>query len=571
MSIAIYAIIFLGITFGFFKLFPKAGQPAWKALIPGFNLFVAIKIIERPWWWIFLFIFPGVNVIMIMVVCQSLARRFGQHKIPDVLMSIFIPFIYLPYLGTKDVTFRDSIDWSDEEARKERAAADKAVFVVVTLGIGIVFLAGLKMIMGIKDKIGKPTFYKEWGDSIIFAIVAAAIIRTYVFEAFTIPTSSMEKSLLIGDYLFVSKMAYGPKIPQTPLSFPLAHHSFPGTNLKSYLEWIHLPYQRLPGFGDVERNDIVVFNYPEGDTVLVEYQSNLSYNRAVRLKGQELQRNDQIGGINGKPFDYYKKRARLFLKKNLDYVVRPVDKRENYIKRCVAVPGDKIYIEAGKLHINGETAFIPAEFQFNYLVESKSMLNKNAVKEELNVNLQDFKIDDNPNRARPANGFVYDFPLTMDAYERAESLPVVKSVKMRVSKPEMKQGLHIFPNTIESNWTEDYWGPLSVPGAGETVELNLANLPFYERIIKVYEGHDLQVKEGQIFIDGAASTTYTFALNYYFMMGDNRHNSADSRFWGFVPEDHIVGKASFIWLSMDPELGFMDGKMRFDRMFTVPE
>ncbi len=571
MSIAIYLIIFLGISFGFFKLFPLAGQPAWKGLVPIYNLFVAIKILERPWWWIFLFIFPGVNVVMLMVVCQSLARRFGKHQIPDVLMSIFIPFIYLPYLGFQDVKFQPKMDWSDEDQRKERDAADKAVFVVSTLGLGAAFVLGLKKLLVIKDKVGKPTFYKEWGDSIVFAIVAAAIIRTYVFEAFTIPTSSMEKSLLIGDYLFVSKMAYGPKVPQTPLSFPLAHHSFPGTNLKSYLEWIHLPYQRLPGFGDVERNDIVVFNYPEGDTVLVQYQSNLSYNRAVRLKARELQQQDQMTGKNARSFEAYKRVARKLLKNNLEYVVRPVDKRENYIKRCVAVPGDEIYIEAGKLHINGETAYIPTEFQFNYLLQSSTMLNKQSIKDELNVNLQDFALDNNPYQAQPANGFVYNFPLTMENYDKAKSLNIMKSVKMRINYPEAKNGLHIFPNTWESSWTEDFWGPLSVPSKGETVALTLANLPFYERIITVYEGHSLEVNNGVIMIDGANASEYTFEMDYYFMMGDNRHNSADSRFWGFVPEDHIVGKASFIWLSMDPERGLFDGKIRFSRMFSVPE
>jgi signal peptidase I len=526
MNYVIYSLIALGYFVGFYLLFPKAGRKSWEALIPGYNFYVLTRIIERPWWWILLLVLPGVNLLMLGVMNSILATHIGKRDKGNQAFAIFLPFIAFPL-------------WGKDESTQFIGAIDRKKY--------------------------PKTWLREWGDAIIFAVIAASIIRTYFLEAFTIPTSSMEKSLLIGDYLFVSKMAYGPKVPQTPLSFPFAHHSFPGSTTSSYLDWMSLPYYRLPGFGNVERNDIVVFNYPEGDTVLLDYQSERSYNQVVRDYMYQFKQRDLAQGNPDRGFEYYNKISRRFIKQNMEYTVRPVDKREHYIKRCVAVPGDEIFVEHAKLHINGETAYIPPQFQFRYRVETKSFLNKKILKEQFDVNYQDIR------PSQDASGYVYYLPLTLDASERLKQLEEVTSVKLDVSPKNVSPLLHIFPNRPEFDWTEDYWGPLTVPTKGTTIDLSVQNLPFYERIISVYEGHSLKVKDGQIFIDGNASDSYTFEMNYYFMMGDNRHNSADSRFWGFVPEDHIVGKAAFIWLSMDPELNLSEGKIRFSRMFSIPE
>lgn len=545
MNIIIYSIIAIGYWLGFYFLFPKAGRKSWEALVPFYNFYVLTRVTKKPWWWILLLVFPGVNILMLMVFNSNLATVFGKRELKDQVLAVLLPFIFFPKWGREDdVKYVGNID---------------------------------------RNKHKKSTRV-EWGEAIVFAVVAASIIRTYFLEAFTIPTASMEKTLLIGDYLFVSKMAYGPKVPQTPLSFPFAHHSLPGTSMPSYLEWMKLPYYRLPGFGDVERNDIVVFNYPEGDTVCVELQSNRSYNQVLRdytaLFGEEYARdfiwngipaqlhrdqrvNSLMGMFMGMGLDNLQ--AQKIVTNGFDITVRPVDKREHYIKRCVAVPGDKINIEEARLSINGESAYIPPQFQYNYLVQSAAALNKNILKDRLDINLQDIR------GQQGANSFTYDLPLTIASKNEIETWNSVQAATIDANFPQDRWGLPIFPNKPGYGWSEDFWGPLTVPAQGTTVELDLKNLPFYERIIHVYEGHELAVTDGKIHIDGQETTSYTFAMDYYFMMGDNRHNSADSRFWGFVPEDHIVGKAAFIWLSMDPEKTLFDGRVRFSRMFTIPE
>ena len=526
MNIAIYSIIAIGYFVGFFFLFPKAGRKSWEALVPGYNFFVLTRVIQKPWWWILLLILPGVNILMLMVMNSNLASFFGKLDKQSQVFAIFLPFIAFPLWGKQDkLPYLGPID---------------------------------------RKKFPKSSL-REWGDAIVFAVVAASIIRTYFLEAFTIPTSSMEKTLLIGDYLFVSKMAYGPKVPQTPLSFPFAHHSLPWLETPSYLEWMELDYHRLLGFGDVERNDIVVFNYPEGDTVLLAYQSNRSYNQVVRDVMSDLKIRDINGRQQPLSFEQYDKAARKMIKERMEYTVRPVDKREHYIKRCVAVPGDKIVVQDARLFINDEMAFIPPDFQFKYIVDKKGFLNKRILKEQFDVNYQ----DTDPRVAQSSEGF--KIPLTLDASTELATLDGVNSVTLDVTPRGANAQYPIFPNNPKYDWSVDYWGPLTVPEKGTSVELNLMNLPFYERIIKVYEGHNLKVRDGKILIDGAEATSYTFEMDYYFMMGDNRHNSADSRYWGFVPEDHIVGKAAFVWLSIDPELGLFDGKIRFSRMFSIPE
>jgi signal peptidase I len=542
--IIIYSIIAIGYLLGFYFLFPKAGRKAWEGLIPGYNFFVLTKIIKQPWWWVFLLVFPGVNVLMLMVFNSSLATVFNKRELKDQILAVLFPFIMFPLWGRTDVKFVGPID---------------------------------------RSKFKKSTV-REWGDAVVFAVIAASIIRTYFLEAFTIPTASMEKTLLIGDYLFVSKMAYGPKVPQTPLSFPFAHHTLPLTEIQSYLEWMKLDYNRLPGFGEVERNDIVVFNYPEGDTVTVELQSNMSYNQLMRIYvlyfGEENARNYIWKGIPKKfhntpqvndirrflsNFDMTEGRAIKIIREGFDMTVRPVDKREHYIKRCVAVPGDEIFIKNSKLFINGETAYIPPMFQFNWMISSEASLNQGLMKERMDIYLNDSDpLKSLQNRNFPP--YIYKLPMTLDAESKMEGYNSVNSVNINMHHPAVSPEGSIFPNQPETDWTVDNWGKLTVPKEGATVELTIEALPFYERIISVYEGHELRITDGKIMVDGSEKDTYTFEMDYYFMMGDNRHNSADSRYWGFVPEDHIVGKAAFIWLSLDPE-----GGIRFDRMFSIPE
>lgn len=374
----------------------------------------------------------------------------------------------------------------------------------------------------------------EWIDAIIFAVVAARLIRMFFIEAYTIPSSSMEKSMLVGDYLFVSKVSYGPKMPNTPISFPFAHHTLPLTqNKKSYVEWIKRPYKRLAGLRDIERNDVVVFNYPEGDTVIVQFQSNKSYYSAVRELGRE----------------------RVW--RDYDIISRPVDKRENYIKRCIAIPGDSLLIRQGQVYINGEKQQLVNELQYNYTIRTNGTAINSRILDNLNIAKSD--------RMFNAAGGMYIMPLTTEAYDKIRVLNNVHSVLKYENTNYSMMTQIIFPYSNKYPWTEDNFGPLWIPKKGETVELTLDNLPLYERVIETYEGNTLAVNDSAILINGQEATSYTFAMDYYFMMGDNRHNSADSRFWGFVPEDHIVGKASFIWLSLDKDKRF-PANIRWNRM-----
>ena len=383
--------------------------------------------------------------------------------------------------------------------------------------------------------------YKEifsWVDAIVFALVFAWLINIYIFQMYTIPTSSMEKTLLVGDYLYVSKATYGPRLPNTPLSLPLMHHTTPwGT--KSYSEAIELPYKRLAGLRGVERGDIVVFNFPAGDTVILERQNETYYDIVRQFTSA-----------------YGEKRGRELMNRQYHVTSRPVDKREHYVKRCVAVAGDTLQIKGGVLYVNGvEQDYIDNQ-QYIYFVQTSSPFSRKSL-ERLNISPDDAHYS-------KATG-LYTMPLTESAVEMLGEMNNVVSVTKNESTEPF---LAIFPNNPAYLWTEDNFGELWVPKKGATVALTLDNLPLYERIIKNYERHDLEVKDGHIYIDGVERTDYTFEMDYYFMMGDNRHMSADSRFWGFVPEDHIVGTPSFVWLSMDKYKPF-PSNIRWDRMFKA--
>ncbi|MCH5334582.1 MAG: S26 family signal peptidase [Alistipes sp.] len=382
-----------------------------------------------------------------------------------------------------------------------------------------------------RSKLYKTVY--EWVNAIIFATVVASLVHIFIFQPYVIPTSSMEKSLLIGDYLYVSKVTYGPLMPQTPLAFPFVHHTMPGSgNRKSFSEAIHWDYHRLKGLRGIERNDVVVFTFPAGDSVLLENQS-VTYYDVVR----DYER------IYGKE----EGRRRL----NADYTVitRPTDKRENYIKRCVAIPGDTIRIVDGDMFINGEPQEeIPGK-QYTYIVETSTPITPYAIDR---LGITEYGSN---------GGSIYFMTMTAETAARVSEMDNVTAIRRYIGSDD------VFPHSDEYRWTQDNFGPLYVPRKGDKVELTADNLPLYERIITVYEGHRLSVgDDGIISIDSEPADSYTFGMDYYFMAGDNRHNSADSRFWGFVPEDHIVGKASFIWLSLDKSKKF-PGNIRWDRIF----
>jgi signal peptidase I len=350
----------------------------------------------------------------------------------------------------------------------------------------------------------------------------------------------MEQKLLVGDFLFVNKMAYGARVPNTPISFPFTHHSFPEWvpivgGSQSYTELIKFPYTKLPAMGEVERNDCVVFNFPAGDTVALEHQNQV-YDQLVRDYGRD------------------------FVWKNFTIKGRPADKQENYIKRCVGLPGDKLQIVDTKLMINDAPAYFDENAQFTYKVVTdgtgfnEKMLQKKGITTEPVQKISDYG--------------EYELTLTDEAVEKVKQFSYVKSVERNIEPLGYVykfQNQPVFPNDTAYNWTRDNFGPMVIPAKGMTVELNLHNLSLYRRIIRNYEKHELKVADGKIYIDGVEATSYTFAMDYYWMMGDNRHNSLDSRYWGFVPEDHIVGKAVFVWMSYDAQLG----RIRWERLFSL--
>jgi signal peptidase I len=383
---------------------------------------------------------------------------------------------------------------------------------------------------------GKQTKVVEWVDAIIFAVIAASFIRMFFIEAYTIPTSSMEKSLLVGDYLFVSKVAYGPKTPNTPISFPFVHNTMPlSRTKKSYVEWVQRPYKRLKGFGNIKNNDVVVFHFPEGDTV-AQFMQSQSYYQLTRSYGRQRVWNEprSFGEI----------------------ITHPVDKRENYIKRCIGLPGDVIQIDHGHVQVNGQPQKRYEGIQHNYLIRTNGTAINPRALDRLNIALDDRTVFSSER---------YLFPLNLENAEALRGFANVVEVEKLEEEPGEWDPM-VFPHDKRYPWNVDNFGPLTVPAKGQTVQLTSENIPLYERIIRVYEGNDLEVNNRSIIINGQPADSYTFKMDYFWMMGDNRHNSADSRMWGFVPEDHVVGKASFIWLSINKDRSFPQS-IRVRRMF----
>lgn len=393
----------------------------------------------------------------------------------------------------------------------------------------------------------------SWADAIVFALVAVYFINTYLFQNYKIPTSSLEKSLLVGDYLLVDKVTYGPRVPMTPLSFPLAQHTLPILNCKSYIETPSWDYRRLAGLDTIKELDIVVFNFPAGDTVAMKMQMPDYYTLCEYYGRENVWKNKEVFGEIG---------------------VRPVDRRENYVKRCVGLPGDSLQIIDGQIYINGKVQKNPTNLQKNYLVMTDGRKISEDQFKRLGVSVDDRMLINSwrngevilQNLQYPVNeqnsyNPVYYLPLTVKALNMIRNFPNVLEV---IEDPDLFSH-QVYPKAY-THWTRDDYGPIYIPRKGATVQVNMENYPLYERLIRTYEGNDLQVKDSTIYINGEVATEYTFKMNYYWMMGDNRHNSEDSRFWGYVPEDHIVGKPLFVWLSIDKDQpGF--NSVRWNRFF----
>lgn len=482
-AILITLLIFrIGVTIGYWKLFEKANIEGWKSLIPIYSEYWLIQIIGKPKWWVLYLFIPILNIFTFYVLLFDLLRCFGKNSLMSQFLIIFVGPFYLPYIGfKKEIKYLGKLDELKEE---------------------------------------KKSAVSEWTEAIAFAVVAATLIRWLIMEAYTIPTPSMENSLLVGDFLFVSKFHYGTRTPKTPLQVPLTHQKIWFTDIPSYVEWIQLPQYRLPGISHVKREDVVVFNVPGLD------ENNYMVPRT----------------------------------KWIDY---PVDLKTNYIKRCVGLPGDVLQVVDRQVIVNGTPLKNPPDMQFSYLVTAKDEIN------ERNLSNLGIDPDDYNYLGRPEEGkAVYQMFLTEAKVAELKAIPYITSVGLDY---RMNNGTdsRIFPRSKYSRWNADNYGPITIPKEGMTIQVNDSTMAFYGNTIKLYDHNDnVVVGDSTLTIDGKAVTEYTFKQNYYFMMGDNRHNSLDSRYWGYVPEDHIVGKAFFIWLSLDKYAGPLN-KIRWSRFFKM--
>ncbi|MCG1035567.1 signal peptidase I [Polaribacter sargassicola] len=512
---------------GTWKLYVKAGRKAWEAAVPVYNGIILMQIINRPKWWVILLFIPVVNLLMFPVIWIETIRTFGFYKKLDSFLVIVTLGLYIFYIN-----YATDAKFNEDRSLKPRSE----------LG--------------------------EWVSSITFAIIAATLVHTYFMQPFTIPTSSLEKSLLVGDYLFVSKFHYGARVPSTVIAAPMVHDSLPIVGTASYLKKPQLPYTRLPGLQKIKNNDIVCFNWP-ADTLATMW-----------------------GDTSGK------------------FTYKPVDKKTNYVKRSVGIAGDSIEMKNGYFYINGKKNELPyrAKLQFYYTFECKQPINQTTFpkflldKERTGVYkiLSEYWNNDKVQEAIKQNGSLtkigqdslytevagsvnpqfaqklkminvdnkININLTEDEVSRLEKYPLTVSVKKINHAPDEA----IFPHVKELGWSQDNFGPIYIPEAGATVEINTKTLPFYEQIIKNYENNDLQVVGENIFINGKKADSYTFKQDYFYLIGDNRHNSLDARYWGYVPFDHVLGKPVMIWFSWDANAASLGEKIksiRWDRMFTT--
>ena len=514
--------------FGTWKLYQRAGYKSWQAAVPIYNAVVLMKIINRPLWWVLMFFIPIINLIIFPVVWVETARSFGKRSTTDTFLTLISFGLYL-----YTINYNNQLEH-------------------------------------IKDRSLKPrTAFGEWFSSILFAVVIATLVHTYFIQPYIIPTGSLEKTLLTGDFLFVSKYHYGARVPQTAVSFPMVHDTIPLARVRSYLKKPQLPYMRLPKLQKIKRNEIVVFNWP-ADTVR----------------------------------QFFKKEAR---------VDKPIDKKSNYVKRCVAIPGDTLEIIDGIIHINGERTQLPdrAKPLYGYTAYSKTGISS---RELIQAGIRDltrrFRIESNISQQQLSALFANNINvnrqggkwiattgergiptglrrklglrrvselrdtqktifLTLEEAEKVRNEISFDSLVRNINN-QQSYNTNFFPNDIRYSWNEDNFGPIVMPKQGVTVPLTLDNVALYRKLIRDYENRTLSYEDNAILIDGEPTDQYTFSQDYYWMMGDNRHRSEDSRFWGYVPADHIVGKPIFIWMSIE---GLNDGitnwRVRWDRVFTT--
>ena len=439
-----------------------------------------------------------------------------------------------------------------------------------------------------QDYEGPMRTVMSWVDAIVFALVAVYFINQFFFQNYVIPSSSLEKSLLTGDYLFVSKVSYGPRIPETPLTVPLTQHTLPIGDLKSYIEWPHWEYRRVPGLGKVELNDIVVFNYPAGDTICQNVPFQTEYYSMCYGYGRQIyEQNFPLAlPVDSLPKAEQRSRFEEYYNLGRQYIVanqqqfggigyRPTDRRENYVKRCVGLPGDTLQIIEHVVYLNGKANKEPDNVQYTYdvLFNDGAILTNDFLKEN-GITCEDLGLSGADKAYFKSEGQIQ---LTQQFRNNRIIMPMTKqTAALLKSRKDLVQAMapvtggnpaEVYPLNMVKDWTRDNYGPVWIPKKGESIKLSLDNLPIYERPIRVYEHNDLEVRDGKIFINGEQTDSYTFKMDYYWMMGDNRHNSADSRYWGFVPEDHIVGKPIFVWWSSDPDRGLFGGGIRWSRLF----
>ncbi|MEP7256008.1 MAG: signal peptidase I [Ferruginibacter sp.] len=482
----IFIVGALGWHIGMYGMFKKAGIEGWKALVPFYNTWCMVQKMELKKYWFFFQFVPIAGQFITIWICIKFVEYFGRFGFWHHAAAVFFPFLYFPYLGY---------------SKNEKYA-----------GIAVV-------------KNYKKSSAREWIDAAAFAVVAATIIRTFVFEAYTIPTPSEEKTLLVNDFLFVSKWTYGPRIPNTPIAMPFVHHTIPGLNVKSYVEWIHIPYTRWFA-SPVKRNDAVVFNFPVNDTLINDeenFGSKVTYYDAVRQLGR-----DRVWQDYGELI-----------------ITRPVDKRENFIKRCVGIAGDTIQIINGKLHINGKPEVYFPQSERNYILD----VPQGTFLDEEGFHNLGIMVRDSQQDFQQLNNTKYAVNITNE--ERAK-LNLPKGYVLSDYIREHENSLFpYYTDTAGKNWSADDYGPLWVPKKNVSIQLTPDNIIRYQRCIEVYEGNTFENRGGKYFINGKEAVSYTFKMDYFWMMGDNRHHSLDSRYWGFVPEDHVVGKASLIWFSWE--------------------
>ena len=612
------------------KSFERADRKQWEALVPVYNYFVVFKLGAKKPFWSLLLIFPGVHIVMWAVANVVYIRRFGYYSLTDTVQGIFFPYIIMYKIAQSNDRILPETNWANSKEVSDREWGDHLILFLTVPVLGHVIALAIAAVT--RAQPGKKTKVKEWGDSLLFALVAASIIRTYVFEPFQIPTGSMEKTLLVGDFLFVNKLAYGPKVPVTPFSYPLVHNTVPWINIKSYASIETSEYTRLPGFTSINRYDVVVFNYPSGDTAVYDprmpnglmghdyhqivnqealrlYRNSVDfeqyqYEASNKFKKElnELNKNlpDSLkrtqDDLNGMIEDYvyvkfivnidkWRNEARKYIADGQTFsqnegmiiehygiVYRPVDKRENYIKRCVGIPGDWLEIKESELWVNGKKAKVFPNQNLMYTATNIAIDASFMEKIGLEKERYDYRaIDENDASAG------YHLHLTKSQLAKVEKRYPDAKIELHLipqygdtssmyqpTNMDYVKNLSMFPKDPYVNNTNTDFEKFQVPKKGQTIAINKNNIAWYRRIITAYEGHTLSEKKDGIYIDGKKTTKYTFGMNYYWMMGDNRYNSADSRVWGFVPEDHIVGKASLVWLSKSPYKGF-----RTERFFTV--